>query len=78
MTVSFQCKVVSWMDTGYKGTKSMALAAAGRLPTSTARHYSANGGGADAARAAALKISLDTPIISRTFSPIIIILMVML
>eukprot|EP01084_Bolivina_argentea_P259793 438512_1 len=68
-------RVVSWMDTGYKGTRSMALAAAGRLPTSTARHYSANGGGADATRAAALKISLDTPIISRTFSPIIIILM---
>ncbi len=56
----------------------MALSAAGRLPTSTARYYSANGGGAAAARAAALKISLDTPIISRTFSPIAIILMVIL
>ncbi len=75
MTVSFQCKVVSWMDAGCKGP--MALAAAGRLPTSTARYYSANGGDA-AARAAALKISLDTPIIPRTISPVVAITMVIL
>ncbi len=55
----------------------MALAAAGRLPTSTARYYSANGGDA-AARAAALKISLDTPIIPRTISPVVAITMVIL
>ncbi len=76
VTLSPECKVVSGMGVGYEGTRSMALAAAGRLPASTARYYSANGGGGAAARAAAVKISLDAPIISKTFHPIIVLLMV--
>ncbi len=62
---------------GYEGVRPMALAAAGRLSTSTARYYSANGG-RTAASAAALKISLDTPIISRTFHPVVVLFMVII